>query len=35
LATCAFTAFATCPLPPPEIWLPFGVPAGEKWPGGG
>lgn len=29
---CAFTAFATCPLPPPENWLPFEVPAGErKW----
>ena len=33
---CTFTAFATCPLPPPENWLPFAVPAGEKkWPGGG
>ena len=32
---CTFTAFATCPLPPPENWLPFAVPAGEKkWPGG-
>lgn len=27
---CAFTPFATCPLPPPENWLPFAVPAGEK-----
>ena len=27
---CAFTAFATCPLPPPENWLPFAVLAGEK-----
>ncbi len=27
---CAFTPFATCPLPPPENWLPFPVPAGEK-----
>jgi uncharacterized protein (DUF1684 family) len=27
---CAFTSFATCPLPPPENWLPFAVPAGEK-----
>lgn len=27
---CAFTAFATCPLPPPENWLPFAIPAGEK-----
>ena len=33
---CAFTAFATCPLPPPENWLPFTVPAGErKWLAGG
>lgn len=29
---CAFTPFATCPLPPPENWLPFPVPAGEKQP---
>jgi uncharacterized protein (DUF1684 family) len=27
---CAFTAFATCPLPPKENRLPFRVPAGEK-----
>jgi uncharacterized protein (DUF1684 family) len=27
---CAFTSFATCPLPPPENWLPFAIPAGEK-----
>jgi len=27
---CAFTPFATCPLPPPENWLPFAVVAGEK-----
>lgn len=27
---CAFTSFATCPLPPPENWLPFAVEAGEK-----
>ena len=27
---CAFTPLATCPLPPPENWLPFAVPAGEK-----
>ena len=27
---CAFTPFATCPLPPPENWLPFSVTAGEK-----
>lgn len=29
---CAFTPFATCPLPPPENWLPFAVLAGEKKP---
>ena len=29
---CAFTPFATCPLPPSENWLPFAVPVGErKW----
>ena len=29
---CAFTPFATCPLPPPENWLPFPITAGErKW----
>lgn len=27
---CVFTPFATCPLPPPENWLPFAVLAGEK-----
>jgi uncharacterized protein (DUF1684 family) len=27
---CAFTAFATCPLPPPENDLPIGIRAGEK-----
>jgi len=27
---CAFTPFATCPLPPPENWLPFAIAAGEK-----
>ncbi|PKO86992.1 MAG: hypothetical protein CVU16_16375 [Betaproteobacteria bacterium HGW-Betaproteobacteria-10] len=27
---CAFSSFATCPLPPPENWLPFPVLAGEK-----
>ena len=27
---CAFTAFAACPLPPPENWLPFLVPVGEQ-----
>lgn len=31
---CAFTAFATCPLPPPENWLQLPVAAGEmKWTG--
>jgi uncharacterized protein len=31
---CAFTSFATCPLPPPENWLAFPVFAGEKkWQG--
>lgn len=31
---CAFTPFATCPLPPPENWLPLAVTAGEKrWQG--
>jgi uncharacterized protein (DUF1684 family) len=31
---CAFTPFATCPLPPPENWLPFPIAAGErKWGG--
>lgn len=29
---CAFTPFATCPLPPPENWLAFPVPAGERKP---
>lgn len=29
---CAFTPFATCPLPPPENWLPFAVRAGELKP---
>lgn len=29
---CAFTPFATCPLPPPENWLPFAVTAGEQKP---
>jgi uncharacterized protein (DUF1684 family) len=27
---CAFTSFATCPLPPPQNWLPIAVAAGEK-----
>lgn len=29
---CAFTPFATCPLPPPENWLQFPVPVGEMKP---
>jgi len=29
---CAFTAFATCPLPPPENWLLIAVCAGELRP---
>jgi uncharacterized protein (DUF1684 family) len=31
---CAFTAFATCPLPPGQNWLPFPVEAGELKPAG-
>ncbi len=27
---CAFTAFATCPLPPRQNWLPVSVVAGER-----
>ena len=27
---CAFTKFATCPLPPPQNRLPFAITAGEK-----
>jgi uncharacterized protein (DUF1684 family) len=27
---CAFTPYATCPLPPPENYLPLAVTAGEK-----
>ncbi len=27
---CAFTPFATCPLPPPQNVLPIAIPAGEK-----
>lgn len=29
---CAFTAFATCPLPPPGNWLGLPIPAGERKP---
>lgn len=28
---CAFTEFATCPLPPPQNILPFEIPAGELY----
>lgn len=27
---CAYTDFATCPLPPRQNWLPVPIPAGEK-----
>lgn len=27
---CAYTAYATCPLPPPQNRLPVAIPAGEK-----
>jgi uncharacterized protein (DUF1684 family) len=27
---CAYTVFATCPLPPPENRLPIRIEAGEK-----
>ena len=27
---CAFTPFATCPLPPPQNWMPVRIEAGEK-----
>ncbi len=27
---CAFTTFATCPLPPPQNWVPVAIAAGEK-----
>ena len=30
---CAFTPFATCPLPPPQNWLQASVEAGEKYAG--
>jgi uncharacterized protein (DUF1684 family) len=32
---CAYSPFATCPLPPPENRLPIAIPAGEKMPPGG
>jgi uncharacterized protein (DUF1684 family) len=31
---CAYTEFATCPIPPKFNRLPFAVPAGEKMPDG-
>ena len=31
---CAYTEFATCPIPPKSNRLPFAVPAGEKMPEG-
>jgi len=30
---CAFTAYATCPMPPRQNWLPTAVEAGEKYSG--
>ena len=30
---CAFSAFTTCPLPPPQNWLKGEVAAGEKYAG--
>lgn len=30
---CAFTPYATCPLPPRQNWLPLAVEAGEKYSG--
>ncbi len=32
---CAFTDYATCPLPPPQNHLPFPITAGEKYSGEG
>ena len=28
---CAFSAYTTCPLPPPQNWMPSAVPAGERY----
>jgi len=28
---CAFSAYTTCPLPPPQNWLKAAVPAGERY----
>ena len=30
---CAFSAYTTCPLPPPQNWIKAAIPAGEKYPG--
>jgi hypothetical protein len=30
---CAFSAFTTCPLPPPQNWLKDDIAAGEKYAG--
>jgi uncharacterized protein (DUF1684 family) len=30
---CAFSAYTTCPLPPPQNWLKADVAAGEKYAG--
>ena len=30
---CAFTPYATCPLPPPQNWLQLSIEAGEKYSG--
>ena len=30
---CAFTPYATCPLPPKQNWLPVKIEAGERWKG--
>ena len=30
---CAFTPYATCPLPPPQNWLQVSIEAGEKYSG--
>ena len=28
---CAFSAYTTCPLPPPQNWLDVAIPAGERY----
>ena len=30
---CAFTPYATCPLPPPQNWLQVPIEAGEQYSG--